>query len=325
MSQTFKDLFPHEITLGIIGGTGLYHISDSPELSELLEFVEEIPVVETPYGNTSSPIYIYKTLKTKDTFYVSFLARHGLDHMYSPTSVPYRANIAALKKLKTKNILSFSSVGSLKQECKPTDFVLPDQLIDLTKGLREHSYFNETGIVGHISFGDPFSLELRKFLLNSNEQMKNYSQTLHENGIVYCMEGPQFSTRAESLMYKRMGGDDAKCINMSCVPESKLAKELEINYQIVCMITDYDSWRLDDKAVDIQEVIKNLKENNQNAKTFISNVVTFLDSIDTSVGQKLKGHTLNSISVKNIEHVKHGNQHLSEEGKKKLEYIFPEW
>ena len=229
--QHASELFQHEITLGIIGGTGLYNISDSPELSDLLEFVQELPIVKTPYGNTSSPIYIYKTLKTAEPYYVSFLARHGLDHSYSPTTVPYRANIAALKRLKTKHILSFSSVGSLKQECKPTDFVLPDQVIDLTKGLREHSYFNETGIVGHISFGDPFSYELRKFLLNSNEQIKNYKQSIHENGIVFCMEGPQFSTRAESLMYKRMGGDDAKCINMSCIPESKLAKELEINYQ----------------------------------------------------------------------------------------------
>mgnify|MGYP004709781031 FL=1 len=126
-------------------------------------------------------------------------------------------------------------------------------------------------------------------------------------------------------MYKRLGGEDAKCINMSCIPECKLAKELEINYQIVCMITDYDSWRLDDKAVDIQEVIKNLKENSKNAKLFIANVVAAIDKIDEVVGQKLKGNTLNSISVKNVEHVKNGNKYLSVEGKRQLDYIFPEW
>lgn len=323
MDFKLLDSLDYNIDLSIIGGTGLYHISDSPALNCVLELVEEIPVVKTPFGETSSPIYIYRTLKTAKPYFVSFMARHGLDHQFSPTTVPYQANIAAIKRLNSNNIVAFSSVGSLKQECEPKDFVLPDQIIDLTKGLRAHSYFNELGLVGHISFGDPFSLPLRNFLSEQNKQdveIKN----LHVGGILFCMEGPQFSTRAESLMYIRMGGEDAKCINMSCVPESKLAKELEINYQMVCMVTDYDSWRLSDKPVNIQEIIKNLKSNNDKAKEFIFNIVKSIELLDGEVGRPLKNNTLNSISIKNIGDVK-TNKYLTEEQKARLDFIFPEW
>lgn len=324
MDCKLLDSLDYKIDLSIIGGTGLYHISDSPALNSVLELVEEIPIVKTPFGETSSPIYIYKTTKTSRPYYISFLARHGLDHQFSPTTVPYQANISAIKRLKSNNIVAFSSVGSLKQECKPTDFVLPDQIIDLTKGLRAHSYFNELGLVGHVSFGDPFSLPLRKYLSEQHKQDAEIND-LHVGGILFCMEGPQFSTRAESLMYIRMGGDDAKCINMSCVPESKLAKELEINYQMVCMVTDYDSWRLSDKPVDIQEIIKNLKNNNAKAKEYIFKIVQSIESLDGKVGRPLKNNTLNSISIKNIGDVKTNNKYLSDEQKVKLDFIFPEW
>ncbi|KAL6927605.1 hypothetical protein ACO0SA_004227 [Hanseniaspora valbyensis] len=323
MDYKLLDNLNYKIDLSIIGGTGLYHISDSPSLNSVLELVQEIPIVKTPYGETSSPIYIYKTTKTSKPHYISFLARHGLDYQFSPTTVPYQANISAIKRLRSDNIVAFSSVGSLKQECKPTDFILPDQIIDLTKGLRAHSYFNELGLVGHISFGDPFSLPLRNYLseFNNNDSV---IEDLHVNGILFCMEGPQFSTRAESLMYRKMGGEDAKCINMSCVPESKLAKELEINYQMVCMVTDYDSWRLSDKPVDIQEVIKNLKHNSVKAKQFIFNIVQNIESMSDKVGTPLKNNTINSISIKNVEDIKH-NKYLTEEQKKRLDFLFPEW
>ncbi|XBW36318.1 hypothetical protein QEN19_001900 [Hanseniaspora menglaensis] len=324
MASHNLDQIKYDISLTIIGGTGLYHISDSPALNSVLSLVEVIPIVETPFGETSSPIYIYKTTKTSNPVYIAFLARHGLDHQYSPTSVPYQANISAIKRMKCNNIIAFSSVGSLKSDCKPTDFILPDQIIDLTKGLRPHSFLNELGLVGHISFGDPFSHPLREYL-HSHNSSDPVIESLHVGGILFCMEGPQFSTRAESLMYIKMGGEDAKCINMSCVPESKLAKELEINYQMVCMVTDYDSWRLTDKPVDIQEVVKNLKQNSIKAKQMIFNIVQNIETLSASVGTPLKNNTFNSISIKNIDSVKTNNKYLNDEQKLKLDFIFPEW
>lgn len=310
---------PYEIDLAIIGGTGFYHLDNNPDLKQVLKFVETIHETTTPWGKTSSPVTVYKTVTTGK--YIGFLSRHGLHHEYSPTTVPYGANMALLKHLKVKAVVAFSSVGSLKEELKPGDFVIPDQLIDRTKGVRQSSYFNETGLVGHVSFGNPFCKELGQFLHALGKEIDNHE--VHYNGTLICMEGPQFSTRAESLMYKSWGSE-ISVINMSCVPESKLARELELPYQMVCMVTDYDSWRLEEHPVTIDEIKKTLQKNNDNAFKIVCKIVTSLDqngSPEFMVNNPYKGHTQSSISTKPTRDPKH----INEQKIKELNYIFPEW
>lgn len=157
---------------------------------------------------------------------MAFLARHGPGHTISPSTVPSRANIAALKSLGVRAIVAFSAVGSLREEIKPGDFVLPDQIIDRTKGVRPASFFEGLSVVAHASFGDPFSKKLYKFLEEKlHVALKGRGVDLHVGKCIVCMEGPQFSTRAESIMYRSWGGD---LINMSVLPEAKLAREAEI-------------------------------------------------------------------------------------------------
>jgi 5'-methylthioadenosine phosphorylase len=161
---------------------------------------------------------------------VAFLARHGVGHSIAPSAVPARANIAALKSLGVRAILAFSAVGSLREEIAPGDFALPSQIIDRTKGVRPASFFEGTSIVAHASFGDPFSKRLTKWLEENVKQAldkEGRGVKLHADKTIVCMEGPQFSTRAESLMYRQWGGD---LINMSVLPEAKLAREAEMRF-----------------------------------------------------------------------------------------------
>jgi 5'-methylthioadenosine phosphorylase len=209
-----------------------------------------------PWGAPSSPITI-NALPTGEQ--IAFIARHGTNHTHQPTAVPFAANIAALKHLGVKAILAFSAVGSLREEIRPGDFIIPNQIIDRTKGIRQASFFDGTSVVAHATFGDPFSKGFSGFLSPLVEKVLKESMggvRLHTDKTVVCMEGPLFSTRAESHMYRAWGGD---IINMSVLPEAKLAREAEIrrvspsllsnliklacSYALIATATDYDAWR----------------------------------------------------------------------------------
>jgi len=238
------------VLVGVIGGSGLYHLDN-------LTLVETVNP-ETPWGLPSSPITICSLPSgTK----IAFLARHGKGHTISPTNVPSRANISALKSLGVKAILAFSAVGSLREEIAPGDFILPSQVIDRTKGVRPVTFFEGTSIVAHAAFGDPFSTKLVAWLESRVARVleeEGRGVKLHTNKTVICMEGPQFSTRAESTMYRGWGAD---LINMSVLPESKLAREAELGYALIATATDYDSWRPNTEAVTAAVVFKTLQSN----------------------------------------------------------------
>ena len=236
--------------IGIIGGSGLY----------AMEGVMDVKPVraETPFGAPSDEI----TLASVGGVRVAFLPRHGRGHRLLPTEVPSRANIAALKKLGVEKILSFSAVGSLHEPYAPRDFVVPDQLIDRTRH-RPDTFFGD-GIVGHVAFAHPFADSLGVLLFQHLQQMQSVES--HLGGTLVCMEGPLFSTKAESELYRGWG---ARLINMSALPESKLAREAGIEYALVCMVTDYDCWHPGHADVDIQMVIANLNANARNAQELI--------------------------------------------------------
>ena len=314
-SAELPQTFEGTIDLGIIGGTGLYKL-------DCLEPIAILPRMETPWGQTSSPITVSR-VKSDETehFHVAFIARHGVNHEFPPTRVPFRANIAALKHLSTKAILSFSAVGSLQQEIKPRDFVLPQQIIDRTKGIRESSYFNDEGLVGHVMFGEPFSKSFADYIYQFQGVLENPDSSepclLHYNKelTVVCMEGPQFSTRAESKMYRLLGGD---VINMSVIPEAKLARECEIPYQMVCMSTDYDAWRDEEEPVSVQTVIGNLQNNAKNANHLASKVIVEMAKelpVFMKNGDGLRDMMKFSISTK--------PEAMSKETLAKLKFLFP--
>ena len=207
---------------------------------------------------------------------MAFLARHGIGHSIPPSSVPARANIAALKSLGVRLIVAFSAVGSLREEIRPGDFVLPNQIIDRTKGVRPASFFEDTSIVAHAQFGDPFSNRLLSFIeghLRKALESTNAGVQLHSGKTIVCMEGPQFSTRAESKMYRSWGGD---LINMSVLPEAKLAREAELSYVLVATATDYDSWRESSEPVTAAEVFKTLQTNADTSKRVTELIVADL-------------------------------------------------
>ena len=237
------------VKIGVIGGSGLYAI-------EGLEDVRKV-APPTPFGPPSDEI----TVATLGGVRLAFLPRHGAGHRLLPTEVPSRANIAALKLLGVEKILSFSAVGSLRQELEPRDFVIPHQLVDRTRH-RPDTFFGE-GVVGHVAFADPFANGLGRILY---EQLQGLPVRSHLGGTLVCMEGPLFSTRAESELYRSWGCD---LINMSALPESKLAREAGIEYALVCMVTDYDCWHQSHESVDIQMVIANLLANAGHARQLL--------------------------------------------------------
>ncbi|RJS73426.1 MAG: S-methyl-5'-thioadenosine phosphorylase, partial [Candidatus Syntrophoarchaeum sp. WYZ-LMO15] len=216
--------------IGIIGGSGIYDQS-------IFENVREI-VVDTPFGKPSDRIVLGEFEGRR----VAFLARHGKGHRIAPGEIPARANIYAMKSLGVTHIISPSAVGSLKEEIKPLDVVIPDQIFDRTKA--RPSTFFEGGIVCHISFTDPFCESLSKLLL---EIASNLGKRTHR-GTYVCMEGPQFSTRAESFFYRSCGFD---VIGMTALPEAKLAREAEICYATIATVTDYDVWHEEEEDVTI--------------------------------------------------------------------------
>ena len=248
------------VKIGIIGGSGLYQM-------DALSDVQEIKV-ETPFGDPSDALIVGKI----EGVSVAFLARHGRGHTLMPSELPFRANIYAMKSLGVEYLLSASAVGSLKEEAKPVDMVVPDQFIDRTKN-RVSTFFGE-GIVGHISFGDPVCNNLAKVVADSVESQGLDGVTLHRGGTYVCMEGPAFSTRAESNLYRSW---DATVIGMTNLPEAKLAREAEIAYATLAMVTDYDCWHPDHDSVTVEMVIGNLQKNAVNAQLVIREVVRRLN------------------------------------------------
>lgn len=244
-----------DVKIGIIGGSGLYNLDGMTVLDEVK------PI--TPWGEPSDSIIIGEFAGKK----IAFLSRHGRGHYLNPSEVPVRANIAALKSLGVEQILAFSAVGSLREEIPPRDFVIPSQIIDRTKGIRPSTFF-ENGVVAHVPFADPFTQSLGELLYAKRDTLVDAK--VHKDKTLVVMEGPAFSTRAESHLYRSWGGD---IINMSALPESKLAREAEIAYQMVCMSTDYDCWKEDEEAVTVEAVIANLNANSENAKRLLAAVI----------------------------------------------------
>jgi len=231
--------------IGIIGGSGLYSM---PGFSDVHE-VE----ISTPFGAPSDP-YVLGKLEGRN---VAFLARHGRGHRISPTELNFRANIYGMKQLGVERILSLSAVGSLKEEHKPTDFVIPDQFFDRTKH-RVSTFFGE-GVVAHVSFADPVCGELGKVMKSACDGAKVTSKL---GGTYLCMEGPQFSTKAESNIYRSWGMD---VIGMTNLQEAKLAREAEICYATAAMVTDYDCWHPHHDSVTVEQIIGVLNKNASNA------------------------------------------------------------
>ena len=238
--------------LAFIGGSGLYEL-DFLENKKLLE-------LESPWGNPSDKI-IQGSINEKNIY---FLSRHGLGHKISPSSINYQANIDCLKQCGVTDIISLSAVGSLKESLIPGTFVIVDQFIDRTIN-RKKSFFNE-GIVAHVPMSEPTSKELMQ-LSKKNLDILNISNVL--GGTYLAMEGPQFSTKAESNLYKQWG---CEVIGMTNMPEAKLAREAEIRYCSISMVTDYDCWHPDHESVNLEMVINTMKANTQKSKNFIKEV-----------------------------------------------------
>lgn len=239
--------------IGIIGGSGLYTMPGLADVHEL--------IVDTPFGDPSEAF----ALGTLEGRKVAFLARHGRGHRLLPSELNFRANIYAFKKLGVERIISVSAVGSLKEEHKPTDFVIPDQFIDRT--YRRVSTFFGDGLVAHVAFGDPVCAEVAAAIHGSCKQ----SNVVGKMGGTYvCMEGPQFSTKAESNLYRSWGAD---VIGMTNLQEAKLAREAEICYATMAMVTDYDCWHPDHDAVTVEQVVKVLNTNSGNAARVVRQAV----------------------------------------------------
>jgi len=243
--------------LGVIGGSGLYAM---PGLAQ----VEQVEL-STPFGAPSDAI----TIGDLDGVSVAFLPRHGRGHRLSPSEVPARANIYALKSVGVERIISVSAVGSLREDYAPLDLVIPDQLFDRTR-TRPASFF-EGGVVAHIGFAEPFCADMRVRLANAMEEIGDL--TVHRGGTYICIEGPQFSTRAESRAYRQWGCD---IIGMTALPEAKLAREAQLCYATIACVTDYDVWRESEEPVTVEMVVANLTRNVANAQRIIRQVARAL-------------------------------------------------
>jgi 5'-methylthioadenosine phosphorylase len=250
-----------QVKIGIIGGSGLYKM-------EALKDVEEVQI-DTPFGSPSDALIVGTVEGTK----VAFLARHGRNHTLMPSELPFRANIYAMKSLGVEYLISASAVGSLRAEVKPLDMVVPDQFIDRTKN-RISTFFGN-GIVGHIAFGEPICPKLAGVLTDAIASLDLADVTLHRGGTYVCMEGPAFSTKAESNLYRSWG---ATIIGMTNLPEAKLAREAEIAYATLAMATDYDCWHPDHDSVTVEMVIGNLQKNAVNAQRIIQETVRRLSA-----------------------------------------------
>ena len=253
--------------VGIIGGSGLYQM-------DALQNVRE-HMMDTPFGAPSDVLVTGKVHGVP----VVFLARHARGHRLLPSEVPYRANIHAMKQLGVRYLLSVSAVGSLREEFKPLDMVLPDQFIDLTK--RRHSTFFDQGAVAHVSMAQPvcpataavLGRAVRSVLAAQNAQDLGHGVTLHESGTYVCIEGPQFSSLAESHWYRSMG---AGVIGMTNMPEAKLAREAQIAYSTLAMVTDFDCWHPREAHVNANMALANLMKNAGRAQQVVAQAIALL-------------------------------------------------
>lgn len=239
--------------IGIIGGSGLYQMEGLTDVREIS--------VETPFGKPSDNFIVGALEGVR----VVFLARHGRGHRLTPTELPFRANIYAMKLLGVERIISASAVGSLQEQYKPMDIVIPDQFFDRTRG-RVSTFFGE-GVVAHIAFAHPVCDALSATLADAGESA---GVKIHRGGTYLCMEGPAFSTLAESRLYRSWGMD---VIGMTNLQEAKLAREAEICYSTMALVTDYDCWHPDHDAVTVEMIIEYLNRNSANAQTIIRNAV----------------------------------------------------
>lgn len=242
--------------VGVIGGSGLYEM-------EGFQIVEEREI-ETPFGRPSDPL----TLGTVDGVPAAFLSRHGKGHRLLPTEINFRANIFALKSLGVETILSASAVGSMKEQYRPTDIVFPLQFIDRTRH-REDTFFGD-GIVVHVSLADPICHDVARL---ASQSARGIGANTHFGGTYLCMEGPQFSTRAESHLYRSWGVD---VIGMTNLQEARLAREAEICYATMALVTDYDCWHESEEAVTVEQVIGVLHKNAATACAIVRDVISDL-------------------------------------------------
>lgn len=249
------------VTVGVIGGSGLYDIEGLTSARSIR--------VRTPFGAPSDAIIV----GSLEGIRVAFLSRHGRGHLLNPSRINYRANIFALKSLGVSHVISVSAVGSMKESIHPGDVVMPDQFIDLTK--RRVSTFFDNGVVAHVAFGEPICVELGQVLLSAGEKA---GANVHRNGTYLCMEGPQFSTKAESRLYRQWGVD---VIGMTNMPEAKLAREAELCYATLALVTDYDCWHETAEAVTVEAVLGTLHRNVALAKQILRSAMpSFANPID---------------------------------------------
>jgi 5'-methylthioadenosine phosphorylase len=245
-----------EAKIGVIGGSGLYEM-------EGLEVKERISI-DTPFGDPSDQ-YILGSLEGIET---AFLPRHGAGHFILPSEINFRANVYGMKKLGVEWIISVSAVGSMREDIYPGDIVIPDQFFDRTKG-RPNTFFGD-GIVAHVPFADPVCPVLSDVLFNAGKEI---GTKIHKGGTYICMEGPQFSTRAESRIYRQWGVD---IIGMTNIPEAKLAREAEICYATIALATDFDCWHESEEDVKIDAVLEIMNKNINTAKSIIKKAVTMI-------------------------------------------------
>ncbi|HET8629706.1 MAG TPA: S-methyl-5'-thioadenosine phosphorylase [Thermomicrobiales bacterium] len=244
--------------IGVIGGSGLYRMDDLADVEEHR--------VETPFGAPSDAI----TVGTLAGERVAFLPRHGVGHRLSPTAIPVRANIYALKRLGVERVISVSAVGSMREHLAPLDLVVPDQLVDRTVA-RPRTFFDaDAGCVVHVSLAEPFCPDLRGALRDAAGET---GARVHDGGVYVCIEGPQFSTRGESRLYRSWGVD---VIGMTALPEARLAREAELCYATLALVTDYDVWKTDEEPVSVQMVVERLHHNAAVAQAVVRALVPHL-------------------------------------------------
>ena len=280
-----------EQMIGIIGGSGLYNIEGIKDIKTVS--------IETPFGKPSDS-YTAGSLEGRK---VAFLPRHGKGHTILPSELNFRANIYGMKMLGVEHVIAVSAVGSMREEIKPLDIVIPDQFFDRTRG-RISTFFGE-GIVGHVSFADPVCETLANTLYNA---AKSVGARVHKGGTYLCIEGPLFSTRAESNVYRQWG---VSVIGMTNLQEAKLAREAEICYSTLAMATDYDCWHVGEEAVTLEMIIGNLNKNAETAKHILKAAIPKIE---------LKRNCACATAVQNA--IVTNKDLIPENTKKKLDILF---
>jgi 5'-methylthioadenosine phosphorylase len=270
------------VRIAVIGGSGLYNMKGVEDLDERR--------IETPFGSTSDAVILGTVAGVR----TAFLPRHGRGHYLLPTEVPSKANIWALKSLGVERIISASAVGSLREELAPRHFVFPDQMVDETR--HRNSTFFGNGVVAHVAFAHPFSRPQSELLY---QEAKSLGLEATHGGTYCCMEGPQFSTRAESNMHRQLGYD---IIGMTAAGEAKLAREAEICYSTIAMVTDYDCWK-DDDHVHTEKVVEHLMANAENVQKLLKAALPKLAAapLDPECSEALKGAIFTAPDVRNKE------------------------